>query len=157
MGDGRYYTYFQFADIIILTFLSVLSLVSILFFYYRKNKDMSITYITAPSLLILVFLFIRIIESVIPNLEIASSLRELQLVLLVACVILCVLNKKHIENKLMVILIITIILGVNNLFLNIIFITYEFHNIIYTSFYKVFILILIIALCSYLVLKKKMS
>lgn len=154
MGDGRYYTYFQFVDIMVLTLLSVLSVISILFFHYRKNKDMNIIYITVPTDMIYVFLVIRIIESIIPNLIVASTLRELQLILLLTSIVLCILNKNYINKKIKPILLVSLVFALTIPFLNIVIKTYKFHTILYSDYYKMFLFFAMNCLSGYLFFKK---
>ncbi|WP_206459104.1 hypothetical protein [Anaerovorax sp. IOR16] len=76
MGDGRYYTYYQFFSIIILVFLSMFSVGSMVISYFRNKGKKYIFFIFLSIIHIAIF---RVIECVIPNMEIAFSLRYLQL------------------------------------------------------------------------------
>lgn len=155
MGDGRYYTYYQFMDITIVMILCVLSIVSMLFFYYRKNKDMDINYIFLPQGLNLSFLILRTIESVSPNLGLASLLRQFGLFLLITAVYLSIGEKDYIEKWKRVIVVMTLIAAMVNSLLNNFIQNYAFHNMDYSVLYKLVILSLLMSLLIYFLKIKK--
>ncbi len=155
MGDGRYYTYFQFFDIVLLTILTTVSVVSVLSFYYKKNKGLNILYIFIPSIIILLFLIGRVVETVIPNLVWALELRKVQGVLLLVALILCILSKEVIERHYKAICFLIPLMGFLAIHSTIFLKTYDFHNIIYTGTYKILVFLLLVVSSAYLLLEKK--
>ena len=86
MGDGRYYTYYQFFDVLFSAIVVIYSVFSVVYCYYRKNRESDITNIYISFICILVFAVLRVIESVIPNLAICLKLRNLQIAAIYALI-----------------------------------------------------------------------
>jgi hypothetical protein len=86
MGDGRYYTYYQFYSIIILVVLGIFILGSMVIGYYR-NKEKEIKYYALTTFTLTILnVVLRIIESVIPSIKVAFVLRCIQLTVLIVVI-----------------------------------------------------------------------
>lgn len=136
MGDGRYYTYYQFFDVFLVLILIMLAIGNLIYIHYRKSRDTKLAHINTPLILIIVFCIIRMIETVIPNLFYAYMLRNIECGLLLLMIIMFSLDKKTINSnkKAIIALLISVILI---LFFNRIFVkNYDFHNVIYASMYE---------------------
>ncbi len=136
MGDGRYYTYCQFFDVLLLIFLITLVIASLIYFHYRKNRDNKLLHINIPLILIAFFCIMRMGEIVIPNLFYAHMLRNVECGILVLVILILSLDKKTINTNRKTIFFILIpfiiILLYNRSFVE----SYEFHNVFYTPMYK---------------------
>lgn len=136
MGDGRYYTYYQFFDVILITFLAMFAIGSILYCHYRKNTDTDIFHIYLSFSLIILFSILKIVETIIPNLVYASILRNVELGVLLLLLNLVLINNsiiKHNKRKIIPILIVLLmIIAFTEMFI----ISYKFHDISYSYFYK---------------------
>lgn len=136
MGDGRYYTYYQFFDILLLMFLSMFVIGNLIYCHYRKNRDNKLMHISIPLTLIIIFCIIRMIENVIPNLFYAYMLRNVECGLLVLVIIILSLDKKKVNTNKKIIIAI-LISTITIMFFNEVFVkNYEFYNVIYTPIYK---------------------
>jgi len=136
MGDGRYYTYYQFFDVFLVLISIILAIGNLIYFQYRKSKDTKLAHINIPLILIIVFCIIGMIETVIPNLYYAYMLRNIECGLLLLVIIMFSLDKETINSnkKIIVGLLISIILI---LFFNGIFVkSYDFHKVVYTYLYR---------------------
>ena len=72
MGDGRYYTFYQFYSVVVLVFIVMFILAVIISsFYKRLNKKESLTILS----LSFVNLILRITEVVIPNKSLATTFK----------------------------------------------------------------------------------
>lgn len=140
MGDGRYYTYHQFFDILLLICLLIFVIGNLIYCHYRKNRDNNLAYINIPLILTIMFCIVRMIETVIPNLLLACRLRNVECGLLVFAITIFSLDKKMINtNKKSIVAILISIIAI--LFFNGIFVkSYEFHNVIYESVYKLLLM-----------------
>ncbi len=136
MGDGRYYTYYQFFDVIVITLLSIFAVFSIAYCYYRKNKEYDILQIHISLVLIMLISIIKLVESVIPNIELLSDLRSLIAGLILVLINITVITTQSIRRrkKIIVFLLITLItMSCMGTFVD----AYDFHNIRYSIFYKI--------------------
>lgn len=137
MGDGRYYTYSQFFDVVILTTLITLAIINTLYCYYRNNEEGSTWHVNGCYGLVLFFIMFRIVESVIPNMTGAAQLRHISVVFLLASISLEGLRRfmlmKYKKVILLISLAIMLIFAVSDLMI----LDYGFHSSTYTLFYKV--------------------
>lgn len=83
MGDGRYYTYVQFFNIIFLTFLVVLTLVSMVSCFYKNRKREESKQIAVVFMLIFLIIIARIIEETAVHLTVAYALKYFESVILI--------------------------------------------------------------------------
>lgn len=154
MGDGRYYTYYQFFSVILITILTMFVIANIVYSYYRNSKrdNMKSVYIIFYS--ILVFIIARIIESVTPSIELAINLRNIQAIvfLLVNILILYYLFKIRYSilklknlNKQFILAFTS--MGIVLYSSKILIKSYSFHNIKYSNiFFLIIFLFLILSI-----------
>lgn len=153
MGDGRYYTFYQFFATILLVFLSVFVIVSMVVSYYRNKEKNNVFKI---FFVILLTIIIKIVEIVIPSILVAGFLRYIisilfLLVLLEIYYYLAThalplyeyytdLIKKKFTVITYIFILVLVILGLNSngtFFVK----DYNFFDIEYSYFYLMFLLI----------------
>jgi len=83
MGDGRYYTYYQFFGILILVILSILALASMVVGYYRNSGNQNEKKMSRYFLMLSIIIILKIVEFVIPEMEKGLVLRYLISLLLI--------------------------------------------------------------------------
>lgn len=142
MGDGRYYTFYQFFDVLLIMISVIFSLFSIVHFYYKKNNKASIDYIFYPLYSVTIFGVLRIIEYVYPNMEVCIKLRNLSTIILIATIVTSRLSRFKIKKYFYMILIglVTVLLIRHNIFIS----DFEYHNIVYSSYYKALVVIVMV-------------
>lgn len=75
MGDGRYYTFYQFFAIVILVFLSMLVIVSMVVNYYRNKEKKKTDPVFRIFIMLLLTIILKTVEIVIPSFLFAKALR----------------------------------------------------------------------------------
>lgn len=143
MGDGRYYTFYQFFDVALVTMLAIFVASSIVYCYYRRTHQTKRFDSHIKFGLISSFFVLRTIEIVIPSMVTAQVLRNLQTAILLillmqlACMKRAYLSKK---SKWVALFFLAIILcgAILGTFVS----QYAFHHIQYSETYKIGLLIL---------------
>lgn len=133
MGDGRYYTTYQFLDVLMALVVAALAVFSLVYSHYRKNKHNPLYICFAMGLIISV---LRVFESVLPNLVLCAGLRRVQIVLLCALIVQTARIGKNPKTKPLIA--VTAALGLLALWAPLIH-NYRFHHIQYTLFAKLLI------------------
>lgn len=85
MGDGRYYTFYQFFSVILLVLLSMFVISSMLIGYYRNEKNHTAKKMLSMYLILSLIIILKTVELVMPNYDIAFFIRcfnSLMLILL---------------------------------------------------------------------------
>lgn len=83
MGDGRYFTFVQFYNMIILSLLVIFILVSTMIGYYRNTRKKGSKYFMAIFIQLNIIVVTRFIEEVVVSIDIAKSLRYSQNILII--------------------------------------------------------------------------
>ncbi len=149
MGDGRYYTFYQFYSVVVLVFIVMFTLAVIITTYYKHlNKKEELTILS----LAFVNLILRAIEVVIPNKGLASSFKCMASILFLVAYFLLInylFGKKiklikEIKNTFFGVAVIIFslisILVQNKALIE----HYEFFSTSYSLFYKVCVIMLLI-------------
>ena len=157
MGDGRYYTYYQFFNIVLVTFLTMLAVASATYSYYRLSDKRSRRHAYAIFSLIVIFAVLHVVEGVIPHLVYAKVLRNIKGSLMITLMSSYVIHSIFIwqglmrkakvksDNLLRKIVLRSYKIGVFLLMISGMLIKdYSFHNVNYSSIYKGLILVLLI-------------
>jgi len=141
MGDGRYYTFYQFFDVLFITILLIGSLFSIVYIYYRKNERADLANMFFPLGAISVFGIIRLVEHVYPYPDLCLKLRNLSLILFLVILITSNLSKFRFDKWLYISMGVLLIILANMMLL---VSAYNFHEMSYTYIYKILLLIVLI-------------
>jgi len=88
MGDGRYYTFFNFFSVNTLVIVSVGILASMLVTYYRNTRDHQTIEILKMFLILFSITILKTIELVIPSIEVAYKIRCFNAIAFVAVLML---------------------------------------------------------------------
>ena len=147
MGDGRYYTFYQFFDVLFSMFLAGYSIFSLINCYYKKNTEFNIKFSYLTFLFITLFSCLRVTEVVIPNLELSILLRNSQTAIILFLLNILAVNLYKEAKKIKKIFIVCFsILLVLSSFLKIFTKDYIFHLLIYSLIYKIILSISVLFL-----------
>ncbi len=157
MGDGRYYTYYQFFNIVLVTFLTMLAVASATYSYYRLSDKRSRRHAYTIFSLIVIFAVLHVAEGLIPHLIYAKVLRNMKGSLMIALMSSYVMHSIFIwqglthkikvkrYNLLKKIVLRSYKVGVFLLIISGMLIKdYKFHNVNYSPIYKGIILVLLV-------------
>ncbi len=164
MGDGRYYTYYQFFNIVLVTFLTIFVVASLAYSYYRLSNQKNRFFTNMVFLLIVIFAVLHTIEAIIPNIEIARILRNTKSLVIIAlmsyyaiqaimtCRLLSLKNKIESSSQLQKLFIsgftvMSFILIMSGAFTE----AYKFHQVTYSLLYKAIVLMLLITYIFFIV------
>ncbi|MBF4693717.1 transcriptional regulator [Fusibacter ferrireducens] len=154
MSDGRYYTYYQFFNIVLVTFLTMFVVASVTYSYYRLSDKQNKRYAYILFSLITIFAILHTIEGVMPNLILARTLRNSESTILIVLMSYYVLEaifiwwgalfKGKISKSLKILLTGIywggiLILWMSDLILE----DYMFHQATYSILYKIIVLALL--------------
>lgn len=162
MGDGRYYTYYQFFCVALITILAIFSISSTVYCYYRNDTKQDIKFSYLAFGFVTFFAILKIVECVIPSIIVANMLRNIELLFLLTSAF-CILEFHNIRGNVTakrmmrasitgVLLVITF----NGSFID----QYSFHHVQYSIIYKTVIvlgLMLAVLFSIYSVFRKKQS
>lgn len=149
MGDGRYYTIYQFSLSLIFIILAILTASFMMISYYKNKNKENGRYISVSLLLLLFCIILSFIENVIGSLNQGFILRCISKLCLIACLSIftnylfsyvLTINKFRIREVIIAvagICAITIVTKGKLLITN-----YEFYKINYSLFYKVLLIVL---------------
>lgn len=87
MGDGRYYTNYQFMSVVIIMLITVISVVGALISYYRNKGRAGSMFICVSFTLMAVTSIMRFVENVIPNMVLAGVLRSISCFSFIMCIL----------------------------------------------------------------------
>ncbi|MBN2899907.1 MAG: PAS domain-containing protein, partial [Clostridia bacterium] len=146
MGDGRYYTYYQFFDVLVMTILAVLAIASMAYCHYRKNRTSDILNIYTALGLIVTFAILRTIEAVIPAVDIALVLRNIEMGCLLMLYAILFFNR-YVERwmkagRTVFLCLVVLFFSGLQLFIQ----RGDFHDVVYTDVYQVFLAVEMAAL-----------
>lgn len=105
MGDGRYYTNYQFLSVVMLMLITVISVVGAFVSYYRNKGRIGSMFIFVSFALMSVTSGLRFIENVVPSMELASVLRVVSCFTFILCILtmiyyFCIKTFKHLGKNL---------------------------------------------------------
>lgn len=137
MGDGRYYTYYQFFDVFITMILAMLAVGGLAYCYYRKNSKSYNLKFYIGICMIVFFAILRVIESVMPFLDLAESVRniEVTLILILYLFVATIFNGWEISK--IIYYSILILIPILTLCFKPFVQYYDFHQIYYTHNFKI--------------------
>lgn len=158
MGDGRYYTNYQFLSIVMLMLITIVSVIGAIASYYRNKGRMGSMFIFVSFALMSVISILRFIENVIPSMELASSLRVVSCFIFIMCILtmlyyFCIKTFNYLGKNLKTVWIVYLVsfIVLSSTFFIIhkmdakFFVSnYRFVNIEYTEFYSAIILTVLI-------------
>ena len=146
MGDGRYYTYYQFFDVVLATGLTIGAVISLVYYYYKRNKKINTIYSNSIFGLIGLFSIVRIIESVVPGISAAEILRNVEAaIILIVLSNLAFINKSSLGNRTKLLSIIAAVSILSVSIAGVFVSAYSFHDIQYGTIYKALLIIAMIA------------
>lgn len=142
MGDGRYYTFYQFFDVFLIMILVVLCLWTLVGIYYRKNENAHLSNIFLPLIAIVGFSLLRLVESVYPDLDLALSLRNMSLYVFLIILVCSNLWKFKFKKWFCLLCFLLLIVAESSFDL---VSEYHFHEMVYSDVYKVLLVIAIVS------------
>lgn len=86
MGDGRYYTNYQFMSIVIIMLITIISVIGSLISYYRNKGRTGSMFICVSFALMAVTSVLRFVENVIPDMALAGLLRSISCFTFIMCI-----------------------------------------------------------------------
>lgn len=154
MGDGRYYTYHQFFNIVLVTFLTIFVAASATYSYYRLSDKKNRKHADTLFLFIIIFAVLHTVEGVMPNLLLAKTLRNIKSTIVIALMGYYAMDsifmwrglilKAKASRPLKIILLRGYKVGVFFILISDVLIEdYKFHRVTYSKLYKVLILLLL--------------
>lgn len=87
MGDGRYYTNYQFMSIVIIMLITVVSVIGAFVSYYRNKGRIGSMLICISFALMAVTCVLRFVENVIPDMGLAGVLRAISCFAFIMCIL----------------------------------------------------------------------
>lgn len=150
MGDGRYYTYYQFFTTLILMVLMTASVISLVVSFYKTERKKKWLAYAIPLIGFTVLGMLKFVEGVMPSFAMAYFIRALSanitmaVILLVAINAGCCLLNLYVVNKTRTIVAVIVLSGVTLLLTfitngDLLIQTYRFYNIQYSQIYQVYI------------------